>query len=150
MKIAFAKPSLPTEGAIAVAVLEGKVLSASARKLDDEADGAISRAIATSRFEGKKGQTLMILAPHGLGVSRVLLIGLGKAKEIDAQGAQAFGGTAVAQLLTSGETEVVVAVDAVDGSALVTAEFAAQAGFGARLRSYTFDKYMTKQKKEGL
>ena len=60
MKIAFAKPSLPTEGAIAVAVLEGKLLSASARKLDDEADGAITRALANSRFEGKKGQTLMM------------------------------------------------------------------------------------------
>jgi len=148
MKIAFAKPSLPTEGAVAVAVLEGKVLSASAHKLDDEADGLLSRAIATSRFEGKKGQTLMILAPAGLGVSRVLLIGLGKAKDMDAQGAQAFGGTAVAQLLTSGETDLVVAVDALEGSALSPAEFAAQAGLGARLRAYRFDKYMTKQKKE--
>ncbi|MDO8607102.1 MAG: leucyl aminopeptidase [Phaeospirillum sp.] len=148
MKIAFAKPSLPIEGAIAVAVLEGKVMSVSARKLDDETKGALGRAISTSRFEGKKGQTLMILAPAGLSVSRVLLIGLGKAKDIDALGAQAFGGAAVAQLLTSGETEAVLAVDPVDGSALSTAEFAAQAGFGARMRSYRFDKYMTKQKKE--
>ena len=148
MKIAFAKPSLPTEGAIAVAVLEGKLLSASARKLDDEADGAIARALATSRFEGKKGQTLMILAPHGLGATRVLLVGLGKAKEIDAQGAQAFGGTAVAQLLTSGESDLVVAVDGAEGSPLTPAELAAHAAYGARLRSYRFDKYMTKQKKE--
>ena len=148
MKIAFSKPSLPTEGAVAVGVLEGKVLCATAQRLDEAAKGALSRAIAASRFEGKKGQTLMILAPAGLELTRVLLIGLGKAKEVDALGAQAFGGTAVAQLQTSGEAEAMLAVDAVEGSPLSVTEFAAQAGFGARLRSYRFDKYMTKQKKE--
>ena len=148
MKIAFAKPTLPSEGAVAVGVLEGKVLTATAQALDTAAKGAVARAIAASRFEGKKGQTLQILAPAGLDLSRVLLVGLGKAKEIDAQGAQAFGGTAVAQLLTSGDTEAAIAIDPVVGSPLSPAEFAAQAAFGIRLRSYRFDKYMTKEKKE--
>ncbi|RAU22783.1 leucyl aminopeptidase [Paramagnetospirillum kuznetsovii] len=148
MKIAFSKPSLPTEGAIAVGVLEGKVLCATAQRLDDETKAGLTRAVETSRFEGKKGQTLMILAPAGLSVSRVLLVGLGKAKDVDAQAAQAFGGTAVAQVLTSGETDLSLAIDAIPGSTLALGEFAANAAFGALLRSYRFDKYMTKQKKE--
>ncbi|CAA7616238.1 aminopeptidase A, a cyteinylglycinase [Candidatus Terasakiella magnetica] len=148
MKIAFSKPSVPAEGAIAVGVLEGKVLLPTALSLDVAAKGGLARAIAASRFEGKKGQTLMLLAPAGLTLSRVLLVGLGKAKEIDVQGAQTFGGTVVAQLQSSGEAEVAIAVDAIEGSPLATSEFAVQAAFGARLRSYRFDKYMTKQKKE--
>lgn len=34
MKISFAKPGLPTEGAIVVGVLEGRVLTATAGELD--------------------------------------------------------------------------------------------------------------------
>ncbi len=152
MKIAFSKPSLPTDaahaGAVVAGVLEGKVLGAAALALDAAAKGALVRAVAASRFDGKKGQTLTILAPAGLAVSRVLLVGLGKAKDLDAQGAQAFGGAAVAALLTSGDAEATIAVDVFDGSPLADAEFAAHAAFGARLRSYRFDKYLTRQKKE--
>ncbi|OAN48042.1 leucyl aminopeptidase [Paramagnetospirillum marisnigri] len=148
MKIAFSKSALPTEGAIVAGVLEGKLLGATAQSLDSETKGGLARAIATSRFEGKKGQTLLILAPSGLSVSRILLVGLGKAKDLDALGAQAFGGTAVGSLLSSGESEAFIGIDAYPGSTLSAAEFAANAGLGARLRSYRFDKYMTKQKKE--
>lgn len=149
MKIAFSKPSQPTTGAVAVGILEGKVLTGAAQALDAQAKGGISRAIAASgRFEGKKGQTLLILAPAGLELTRVLLVGLGKAKELDALAAQAFGGSVVGQLLTSGDADVAVSLDVIPGSPLSAAEFAAQAALGARLRSYRFDKYRTKQKKE--
>jgi leucyl aminopeptidase len=148
MKIAFAKPSLPTEGAVVVGVLEGRSLTATAQKLDAATEGGLGRAIAASRFEGKKDQTLMVLAPHGLAVTRVLLVGLGKAEAIDARAAQSFGGTAIAQLLSSGDQQVAVAADVIDGAGIGPVEFAAQAAFGARLRSYRFDKYRTKEKKE--
>ncbi|MBI3445255.1 MAG: leucyl aminopeptidase [Magnetospirillum sp.] len=148
MKIAFAKPSLPNSGAMIVGVLEGKVMTATAQTLDTQAGGGISRAISASRFEGKKGQTLMILAPAGLEISRLLLVGLGKAKDVDAQAAQAFGGTALAQVQTAGDAEAVIALDILPGTTLSPPELAANVAFGARLRSYRFDKYMTKQKKE--
>jgi leucyl aminopeptidase len=148
MKISFAKPALPTEGAIVAGMLEGRVPTATAARLDAESKGAIMRAVAASRFEGKKDQTLLLLAPAGLEVTRVLLVGLGKAEAIDAQAAQSFGGTAVAQLLSSGETQVALAVDAIDGCKVHPAAFAANAALAARLRSYRFDKYFTKEKKE--
>jgi leucyl aminopeptidase len=148
MKISFAKPSLPAKGALVVPVLEGKSFGPTALKLDAVTKGAIKRAVDASRFEGKKGQTLLILAPCGTELSRVLLVGLGKAKEIDTLGAQAYGGTAVGQLLSSGDTDATLAVDELEGCTLKAADFAAQAAFGARLRAYRFDKYMTKEKKE--
>ena len=148
MKIAFAKPQLPTEGAVIVGVLEGKVLTATAAQLDQLSSGAVLRAMNASRFEGKKDQTLTILAPAGLEVNRVVLIGLGKAEAVDALAAQSFGGTALAQVLGSGDAHVAIAADELAGAKLSPAEFAANVAYGARLKAYRFDKYRTKEKKE--
>ncbi len=148
MKIAFAKPQVPTEGAIVAAVLEGRTLSPTARALDERSGGALTRAMAASRFEGKKDQTLTLLAPSGLEVSRVVLVGLGKAESVDDLAAQAFGGAAVAQVMGNGDTQALLAADDLPGAGLDGTAFAAQAAFGARLRAFRFDKYLTREKKE--
>jgi leucyl aminopeptidase len=148
MKISFAKPSVPTEGAAVAGVLEGKTLLPFAQKLDEASGGALSRAIKASKFEGKKDQTLLVLAPHGLELNRVLLLGLGKAEALDAQVAQSLGGTVAAQLAKAGDAQVTVALDGVGSDKLGGAELAANFALGARLRSWRFDKYRTKEKKE--
>lgn len=148
MKITFAKPGLPSSGAVVLPVLEGKVLTAVGADLDGRTGGALTRAMAASRFDGKKDQSLVVLAPHGTDLARVVLLGLGKSDSVDAAAAESFGGNAVAQVLSTGDTEVSLAIDVIDGCALGTAEFAAHAGLGARLRGWRFDKYFTKEKKE--
>jgi leucyl aminopeptidase len=148
MKISFAKPHLPTEGTVIVGVLDNKVFTPTATALDDLAGGGLKRAVEASKFTGKKDQTLTVLAPAGTNVNRVVLVGLGKADAIDALAAQAFGGTGLAQVLTAGDASVSIAVDAVPGLKISEADFAANVAFGARLRSYRFDKYFTKEKKE--
>lgn len=148
MKIAFAKSQIPAEGAVIVGVMEGRKLSQSAQLLDGQSGGALTRAMGASKFEGKKDQSLLVLAPAGLELSRVLLIGLGKAEKLDDQGAQAFGGAAIGQLLCSGDTQAALMIDELPEATLDPVAFAANAAFGARLRCYRFDKYFTKQKKE--
>ncbi|MBC7950871.1 MAG: leucyl aminopeptidase [Rhodospirillaceae bacterium] len=148
MKIAFAKPQIPTEGAVIVGVLEGKILTPSAQQIDQQAGGALVRAMNASKFEGKKDQTLTVLAPAGLELNRVVLLGLGKADAIDAAAAQSFGGTALAQVSSNGDIAAAMALDWVDGAKIDAAAFAANVAFGARLKSYRFDKYFTKEKKE--
>ena len=148
MKITFAKPQVPTEGAVVVGVSEGRKLSAAAEQLDHATGGGLVRAINASRFEGKKDQTLMVLAPTGLELNRVLLVGLGKPEKLDVAAAQALGGTAVAQLLTAGDAHVAFFAELPAKAKLSPAEFAANVAFGARLRAYRFDKYLTKEKKE--
>lgn len=148
MKISFAKPGLPSEGAIVVGVLEGRVLTATGGELDGKSGGTLTRAMNASRFEGKKDQTLMLVAPAGLELSRVLLVGLGAADKFDVKAAEALGGAAAAQLQGTGDAAAAIAVDGIDGSSLSVADIAAHVALGARLRSYRFDKYMTKEKKE--
>ncbi|MTJ80653.1 MAG: leucyl aminopeptidase [Telmatospirillum sp.] len=148
MKISFAKATVPTEGALVVGVLEDRVLTPTAADIDARTQGLIARAMAASRFEGKRDQTLLLLAPAGLELARLLLIGLGKAADIDAKVAQSFGGGAVAQLQGAGDQVVAIAADAIAGAPIGAADFAANAALGARLRSYRFDKYRTREKKE--
>lgn len=149
MKITFAKPELPGEGSLVVGVLDGRVFTPTAEQLDEITGGALTRAMKASRFEGKKDQMLEVVAPQGTELSRILLAGLGKAEEIDALQAQNLGGSAVSRLGKAGNDKALsIAVDAIEGCPLSPAEFAAQAGFGARLGSYRFDKYRTKEKKE--
>ncbi|MGD9538189.1 MAG: leucyl aminopeptidase [Alphaproteobacteria bacterium] len=148
MKIEFAGISVPSRGAIVVAVLEERVLGPTARLLDARTEGALSRAIATGRFKGKKGQQLLLAAPPGLTLDRILLYGLGKASEVDVARFEQLGGSAVAALNRAGERSAAIAVDAIEGVPVSPARLAAAAAYGARLGSYRFDKYRTKQKED--
>ncbi|GGF25269.1 putative cytosol aminopeptidase [Aliidongia dinghuensis] len=148
MKISFAELGVPKAGTVVVGVGEDRVLSPAAAALDKESGGALARAMASSRFTGKKGQLLAVLAPANLAIDGIVLAGLGKPAELDALALQALGGSLVAHLNGAGESEATVRLGAVDGVALPPAEIAANVAFGARLRSYRFDKYRTRMKAE--
>jgi leucyl aminopeptidase len=145
MKITFSAPKLPEQGVVVAGVLEERELTRSARRLDEQLEGAIHRAIDASRFRGKKDQTLAILAPPRSELARVQLMGLGKAGEIDAQRLRGVGGQIYAALATDGHSEAWVAVDGIEGCPLAPAEMAAEIALGAQLRSYRFAKYLTKE-----
>ena len=146
MKITFSGPSQPRSGTLVVSVLEGRKMLSTAAALDRKSSGAVSRAMKASRFKGEKGQLLSLLAPSNLPLKRLVLLGIGKAKDIDDKRAQDAGGHIVAGLATSGESTVQIAVDAVKGTSLGAGDIATHLAFGARLRSYRFDKYRTKEK----
>jgi leucyl aminopeptidase len=148
MRLNFSSPDLSKTGALAVFATEKATLSPSAAKLDRETGGAIKRALSASKFKGEKGQTLKLLAPQGVKASQILLVGLGKAKDIDDLAAQNAGGIVVRELSASVETTASVVVDEIKGADISPSDFAANAAYGALLRSYRFDKYRTKQKPE--
>ena len=95
MKISFADASVPKSGTVVVGVSEDRVLSPSAAALDRDTGGALVRAMAASRFNGKKEQLLSILSPANLPIGRIVLAGLGKVEEIDALRVQNLGGAVV-------------------------------------------------------
>ncbi|MBV8650797.1 MAG: leucyl aminopeptidase [Alphaproteobacteria bacterium] len=147
MKINFAEPALPKSGAVIVGVLEESKLSPAAADLDKRTGGALKRAIAASRFTGKKDELLAVLAPANLDLSRIVLAGLGKAKSVDAMQVQNLGGALLAHLNSAGEKEAAVLLDDIEAG-IETPEAAANLAFGAKLRSYRFDRYRTKEKPE--
>jgi leucyl aminopeptidase len=147
MQISFAAPSLDRPGAVAVGAAEAGLLP-SAVALDKSLGGALIRAMGSSRFKGKAGQVLELLAPSGGRSSRIVLAGIGQADKFDAPAAEKLAAGVVGRLLTSGEKELTFAIDVPRGAKLKPAQLAAHLAMGAQLRSYTFIKYRTKQRDE--
>ena len=145
MKISFSSPSISRTGPLVVGVLSGGRLLATAEKVDNAGEGVLTRALKTSRFNGQRGQSLTVMAPSGVGASRVIMIGLGDPDTLDDLGAQSFGGLAWKAVASTGEKSASIAVDPVSKSELSAADLAANAAFGALLGSYRFDKYRTRE-----
>jgi len=151
MQISFVAPSDATAkagrkegGAWVVGAVEGSVLLPAAARLDKASGGALTRALKVSRFTGKAGQMLEVVAPSGIAVSRVLLTGLGKAESVDEKGLETLGAQILGRLFTAGETEASIEIDVPKGSKVKKGELAAHLAFGAKLKSYAFDKYRTR------
>ncbi|ACO77394.1 leucyl aminopeptidase [Azotobacter vinelandii CA] len=67
---------------LVVAVGEGRKLGATAKAIDQAADGALSAALKRGDLAGKVGQTLLLHAVPNLKAERVLLVGAGKEGEL--------------------------------------------------------------------
>ena len=148
MQIQFVARSLSGSGAIAVAVSESGLPAGQAAEADRLSGGALKRAMDTSRFKGKSGQILEIVAPAGMMASRLLLAGIGQPEKFDEQAAERLAAGIVGKLFTSGEKSVTFAIDNPKGSSIRASDLALHLAMGARLRSYTFNKYRTKERDE--
>jgi leucyl aminopeptidase len=124
---------------VVVFVHEDRALSQGAKAWDERTGGALSRAIGAGRFTGAKGQTLVLTAPHGVSQPQIVALGLGAKDGVDDLVLEHAAGQAHQAARLSGfET---LAIETSD----LSAEQSARAGFAARLASYRFDKYLTKQ-----
>ena len=148
MKIRFSEIAVPAKGVFAVSVTEDRALGATGRALDEQTDGALTRALSSGRFRGKQGTSATIVAPHGVALDAVLLVGLGQPGQIDGRRLRALGGMVVRRMNAAGAKTGAIAVDAVDDAPMAPPAMAAEIAFGARLGSYSFDKYHTKKKDE--
>ncbi|HEY5237404.1 MAG TPA: M17 family peptidase N-terminal domain-containing protein, partial [Rhizomicrobium sp.] len=144
MQISFAAPSDIRAGALIVGAGEGAALTPAAARADAASGGALSRAVKSSRFTGKSGQMLELLAPASVKASRIILAGMGKAEEFSAVSAEHLAAGVVAKLLTSGETEATFQIDVPKDGKLKPGALAAHLAMGAKLRSYRFVTYRTK------
>lgn len=147
MQVSFVAPGAPDAGVVVVAVLDDRTLSPGAAAVDERTGGALTRAMAASRFRGGKDQSLTVPAPAG-GFDKVVLIGFGKAEEIDARRLRGAGGRTYAALAGGAAESATVLVDALPGAEASATEIAVEMAIGARLRSYRFDKYKTKETEE--
>ena len=149
MQIAFSKFSVPESGTLVVGVFADGTLTPSAQEIDGRMSGALSKAlVGSNRFNGKKNTTLTLNAPPALALGRVILVGFGKAEDIDELQMQAMGGRIVGALNKLGESQAAIVVDSLEGCPMSSTDMIAEAAFGAKLASYRFDKYRTKQKEE--
>jgi leucyl aminopeptidase len=144
MKIEFvaAEAAAGPKAVIAALASEGAPLSGAAALLDAATGGALERAIGGSRFTGAKGQTLDLVAPHGVDAARIVLVGSGPAANFGSEAMEAAAAQAYQAVKTSGADALVLKLPAIAG------ELAASAALGLRLAAYRFDRYRTTEKPE--
>ncbi|MCJ8322676.1 MAG: leucyl aminopeptidase [Rhizobiales bacterium] len=116
------------------------VLDGPAELADKATDGQISRAINIAKFKAEPATTLEIIAPNGLAVDAIIIVGLGKLPDVCEEslmdtGANAFG---VAQKISD-------IVNYIYEHKKIAIE---NILMGAELRGYKWDKYQTVKKDE--
>ncbi len=146
MQVGFQPKRDSAMSVVVVTVVEGGRFSGRAAELDASLGGALSRALKAPHFTAKREQILDILAPGATGPRRVLIAGLGAAKEISPQHLREVGGAIAAHLMAAKEPAAAVLVDLPQRIRLDEPALAANLALGARLRNYQFGKYRTKEK----
>ena len=143
LKLEFAPLATPTRGVLVLFCEEGlKFGSAAARTLKPTGD-LITRAAAADRFKGKNGSALDLVAPRGLDVPRLVVVGVGKARELKARDFVKLGGIVMGKIPAAAD-EATIVVDLPGGA--VKPDRIADLALGLQLRAYTFDRYKTKRK----
>ena len=143
LKLEFAPFSTPAKGVLIVLCEEGLKFGSAARKILAPTGDLVTRAAAAERFKGKNAGTLDIVAPAGLEVSRLVIVGAGKLRELRANGFVKLGGVAIGKA-PSAAAEVTIIADLPGG--VPKPDQAADLALGVRLRAYSFDRYKTKRK----
>ncbi len=122
-------------------------LGETARSIWSTTGQALDRLAQSTRFTGKPGQLLEVLAPAGLDADRLWLAGQPAPGPDDAPtllSRREQGGALMAKILASRADRVLVVFDGKDDAPEAIAEFAA----GLKLRHYRFDRYKTRPKKD--
>ena len=143
VKVGFVPFSTPPKGILVVFCDDALKLGATTRKALGMAADTIKRAAAANQFKGKSGSVLDILAPDGIKIQRLIVIGTGKASGFKPADFLKFG-CMTAGRLNAASTAVTVLAELPDSA--MTPEQAAAIASGLRLRAYKFDRYKTKKK----
>jgi leucyl aminopeptidase len=139
----FASFAVPSKGVLVVFAEPGLKFGPATRKALEPVADLVERAAQADRFTAKSSSGLDILAPPGLGVDRLIVLGLGKTEDLKPYDYLRLGGIAVGRM-PSNTTQATIFAESASGP--MTPEQAAEVALGSQLRSYTFERYKTKKK----
>ena len=140
--IQFSALALPAAGVlVAFAGKDGALATSVPASVAD----LVKRAAGIAKFTGKRLSTLELLAPAGIDVDRILVIGTHGETALGEEDWMKLGGVAAAK--TKGTDAVTLWCDAAEAS--VDAASAAALAAGVILRAYNFDRYKSKKPKKG-
>ena len=139
----FTAPATPTtRSAVLVTGADG-ALGSAGDTLDKAGDGIIRRAVAAARFKGKLFSGLDLVAPSGLDLDRLSLVGLGAAGELKESDWVRLGGAVMGRVAEGKGDAATIVLELPQGA--VAPEQAADVALGMMLRSYSFDRYKSKK-----
>ena len=137
------KPFTPVRGVLIVFCADNLKFGPATRKALASVEDLVRRAAAADRFNGKNGSALDIVAPHGLDVPRLVVIGTGKESDLKQRDFVKLGGVGMGKLPQAAAEATLFAEFA---SGPLKPDQVADLALGVRLRAYSFDRYKTKRK----
>ncbi len=143
MKLGFGPFAAPARGVLVVFCDDKLKFGPATATALGRAGELVTRAAKAEAFTGKSGSALELVVPEGLKVARLVVIGAGKAADLQQQDFVKLGGAAMGKVPTSAAEAAIFAE--LPGGAM-RAERAADLAQGVALRAYAFDRYKTKRK----
>jgi leucyl aminopeptidase len=143
VKVGFVPFSTAARGVLVVFCDETLKFGPATAKALGATTNAVKRAATANHFKGKSGAALDILAPEGLKVGRLIVVGAGKLNALKDSDFIKFGGK-IAAKISSGTDAVTILAELPTGA--IKGPQAASLASGVRLRAYRFDRYKTKNK----
>jgi len=142
-KLAFSSIAAPAKGALVVFAGADLSFGPATQKLLAPTGDLVKRAAEADGFKGKSGSALDLIAPQGLKVSRLIVIGTGdKPADAKAEDAVKLGGSAFGRLPKTA-SEISIIAEFPDGP--MSADQVADLALGVMMRAYSFDRYKTKR-----
>jgi leucyl aminopeptidase len=143
LKLEFVPLGAAPKGVLVVFCEEGLKYGSAARRALAPTGDLIARAAAADHFKGKNGSALEMLAPAGLELARLVVVGVGKGRALKEQDLVKLGGIAMGKI-PAAATEAMIIAELPSGA--LKPDQAAELAVGVRLRAYAFDRYKTKRK----
>src|SRR5258708_16469348 len=109
LKLEFTPFATPAKGVLVLFCEEGVKFGPAARRALAPTGDLVTRAAAADRFKGKSGSALDLVAPPGLDVSRLVVIGVGKARDLKAQDFVKLGGGALGKIPATASQATLIA-----------------------------------------
>jgi leucyl aminopeptidase len=144
LKLGFT-PFTHRRGVLILFCAENLKFGPATRRIAAQLGDTLRRAAAAERFTGKTGSSLDVIAPSGIDVPRVVVIGTGKQTAPTSRDLIKLGGIAMGKVPKTAPAGTIVAEL---GSAALKPDQVANLALGARLRAYSFDRYKTKRKED--
>jgi len=142
LKIGFTAFDRP-RGVLVTFCADGLKFGPATQRILAPAGELCRRAAAADRFTGKSGSVLDVIAPTGLTAPRLIVVGIGKGRDLKDRDVVKFGGVA-GGAVPKAATQATIAAEFASGA--LKGDQVADLALGATLRAYTFDRYKTKRK----
>ena len=149
LTIDFAPLNAAPQPSVVAVVGEDLALGSTLREWNTRAGNGIVRAAEAADFKGKAKSNAEILAPAKLDATRLVLLGAGPTADAGELAWTLLGGAAVALAAGRKARSASLLAEVADTGDIDASSIAALVAYGARLRHYSFDKYLTKKANSG-
>ena len=148
IEIDFLDQKTPEKGSVVFFSANKKKFGPLLKKLDKQCGGQISDAMEACSFIGAQNDSLELLAPSGVQLSKIIVIGLGDKMSNEPRDAMNLGGRLSTFIKNDPKGIVSIVTENIGKEHIFSPQIIASLATGFVLRRYEFDKYKSKSKKK--